>query len=128
MSSIEIHGTLRENGVVILDQQPNLPPGRVRLTIAPIIANEPQTQPQTPPELPQWAKDMARFRRNREQFPDEQLEPFWGMQVAWNMEGTQIIASAATDRELYAILKQSGIDSSEVVFDFIPDPFVSYIG
>jgi hypothetical protein len=33
MSSIEIHGTLRENGVVILDQRPNLPPGRIRLTI-----------------------------------------------------------------------------------------------
>ena len=32
--------------------------------------------------------DVLLFRRNRDQLPDEQLEPYWGKQVAWSGDGT----------------------------------------
>ena len=32
-NAIEIQGTLREDGTLLLDQQPNLPPGRVKVTV-----------------------------------------------------------------------------------------------
>ena len=34
--AIEIQGTLREDGTLVLDQKPNLPPGRVKVIIAPV--------------------------------------------------------------------------------------------
>jgi hypothetical protein len=34
-SAIEIQGTLREDGTLLLDQHPNLPPGRVKVTVQP---------------------------------------------------------------------------------------------
>ena len=35
-SAIEIQGTLREDGTLLLDQHPNLPPGRVKVTVEPV--------------------------------------------------------------------------------------------
>jgi hypothetical protein len=35
--TIEIQGTLREDGTLLLDQKPNLPPGRVRVTVQTIV-------------------------------------------------------------------------------------------
>ncbi len=34
-NAIEIQGTLREDGTLLLDQKPDLPPGRVKVTVAP---------------------------------------------------------------------------------------------
>jgi hypothetical protein len=36
-NAIEIQGTLREDGTLVLDEKPNLPPGRVRVTVQPIL-------------------------------------------------------------------------------------------
>jgi len=38
--AIEIQGTLREDGTLLLDQKPNLPPGRVRVMVQPANAVE----------------------------------------------------------------------------------------
>ena len=35
-NAIEIRGTLREDGTLVLDDRPNLPPGRVKVTIEPV--------------------------------------------------------------------------------------------
>src|SRR5258708_29964786 len=35
-NAIEIQGTLREDGTLVLDDNPNLPPGRVRVTVEPV--------------------------------------------------------------------------------------------
>ncbi len=35
-NAIEIQGTLREDGTLVLDQKPNLPPGRVKVTVEPV--------------------------------------------------------------------------------------------
>src|SRR4051794_10726944 len=32
-NTIEVQGTLREDGTLVLDQKPNLPPGRVKVTV-----------------------------------------------------------------------------------------------
>jgi hypothetical protein len=34
-NAIEIHGTLREDGTLVLDEKPNLPPGRVKVQMQP---------------------------------------------------------------------------------------------
>jgi hypothetical protein len=34
--AIEVQGTLREDGTLVLDDKPNLPPGRVRVTVEPV--------------------------------------------------------------------------------------------
>src|ERR1700722_9715675 len=35
-NAIEIHGTLREDGTLVLDDKPNLPAGRVKVTVEPV--------------------------------------------------------------------------------------------
>jgi hypothetical protein len=35
LNAIEIQGTLREDGTLLLDQKPNLPPGRVKVIVQP---------------------------------------------------------------------------------------------
>jgi hypothetical protein len=37
-STVEVQGTLRVDGTLVLDQKPNLPPGRVRVTVQPAEA------------------------------------------------------------------------------------------
>jgi hypothetical protein len=71
--TIEIQGTLREDGTLVLDDTPNLPPGRVKVTVEPM------------PDLTQtdvwqvleriWAGQRARGQvpRSREQI-DAELE------------------------------------------------------
>src|SRR4051812_43957308 len=33
---VEVQGTLREDGTLVLDEKPNLPPGRVKVTVEPV--------------------------------------------------------------------------------------------
>jgi hypothetical protein len=36
VNAIELHGTLREDGTLVLDDKPDLPPGRVKVTVEPV--------------------------------------------------------------------------------------------
>jgi len=72
-------------------------------------------------------RDPLLFRRNRDQFPEQQLEPFWGKQVAWSSDGTRIVASGDDHQQLYHLVRALGIDPLDVVDEFIPDPRVSYL-
>ncbi len=36
-NAIEVQGTLREDGTLVLDEKPNLPPGKVRVTLQPVL-------------------------------------------------------------------------------------------
>lgn len=72
-NAIEIQGTLREDGTLVLDQKPDLPPGRVKVTVE-SVADPNQT------EIVQffeqfWAEQRARGNvpRSREQI-DAELE------------------------------------------------------
>jgi hypothetical protein len=37
ISAIELQGTLREDGTLVLDEKPNMPPGRVKVTVQAIL-------------------------------------------------------------------------------------------
>jgi len=78
--------------------------------------------------FPEGWIDSVTFGRNRDQFTAEELRPYWGRHVAWNLEGTQILADGADHKEIYDRLKQLGIDPLLTVDDFVQDPEVSYIG
>jgi hypothetical protein len=68
--------------------------------------------------------DLAVFQRNVRQFSSEQLAPYWGKQVAYSADGTQILAAGDTDEELDALLARLGIGTDEVVFGYVDDPNV----
>jgi hypothetical protein len=70
--------------------------------------------------------DVLLFRRNRDQFPEEQLEPYWGKHVAWRGDGTCIVASGDGDEDLVRRLNTLGIHPASVVIEFINDPNLSY--
>ena len=76
--------------------------------------------------VPREPIDVLLYRRNRDQFPDELLEPYWGKQVAWSADGTRVVSSGDDLQQLYARLTALGVHPTEVVDEFIPDPNVSY--
>jgi len=72
-NAIELQGTLREDGTLVLDEKPNLPPGRVKVTVAPVSD---LTQTDVWQILEQiWAGQRARGHvpRSREEI-DAELE------------------------------------------------------
>jgi hypothetical protein len=76
--------------------------------------------------VPSEPIDVVLFRRNRDQFPDEQLEPYWGKQVAWSADGARIVASGDNHEDLDRRLRALGIHPASVVIEFINHPDVSY--
>jgi len=59
------------------------------------------------------------FNRNRNKFPPEELDKYVGQYVAWNPEGTAIIASADDLGALCAAVDASPYDPSECVLNWI---------
>jgi hypothetical protein len=64
------------------------------------------------------------FERNRQNFPQEELQKYVGQHVVWSWDGTRILAAdpdlATLDRRLIA----EGIDLGRVIHDFVDDPDV----
>jgi hypothetical protein len=75
---------------------------------------------------PEWP-DLSQFQQNRAKIPPEVLLPYVGQYVAWSLDGTRIVASAADEAELIAELRREGIDLGQVVLDHVPDPNVSWL-
>ena len=65
--------------------------------------------------------DGARYNRNRNQFPADELEHFAGQYVAFNAEGTRILGHGADHIAVETMLRSLGIDPSMVVFERIPE-------
>lgn len=65
--------------------------------------------------------DMKVFLENRHNFPPEELMQYAGQYIAWNMEGTGIIANAADLEEMYRQVEAAGFDPSQVVGSYL-DP------
>ncbi len=61
----------------------------------------------------------ACFLENRIKFPPTELLPYAGKHIAWNWDGTAIVASAATDGELFDKVSAIGLNPSRVVYDFV---------
>jgi hypothetical protein len=66
--------------------------------------------------------DMRQYLINRHQFPHEELEPYAGRYVAWNPEGTQILASDEDPGQVIDAVKALGYDPAETVIEAIPSP------
>ena len=59
--------------------------------------------------------DLEAFLTNRRDFPPERLRTFSGQYIAWNLEGTAIVASAPDEPALHDKLVELGIDPGQVV-------------
>ncbi len=65
--------------------------------------------------------DLSQFDENRSTFPTNKLLLFAGQQVAWSLDGTRIVAAAATRDDHDRRLESVGIDLGQVMHDYI-DP------
>jgi hypothetical protein len=70
----------------------------------------------------------SEFSRNLNAFPLEELAKYEGKYVAWNLEGTQILASGDNDRQVFEALKAAGLDPSQAVFSYVELPNEVYWG
>lgn len=59
---------------------------------------------------------------NRARFPEEELAKYYGKHVAWNADGTRIVASGNDDGEVITIADAAGYKREEVVFSYVPFP------
>lgn len=64
--------------------------------------------------------DLNRPFENRNTFPQEELARYHGLHVAWNLEGTQIVASGKDDLEVFQAVQSAGLDPAQVVFSYVP--------
>jgi hypothetical protein len=62
------------------------------------------------------------FAKNRAKFPLADLIAHRGEWIAFNADGTSIVAGAATLELLEERLKALGIDGQSVVFESVPGP------
>lgn len=67
------------------------------------------------------------YNRNRTSHPPEMLWPYINQYIAWQGDGMCILASGKDPYEVEAKLVAMGIDPSQVVFEFVPDPDISYL-
>lgn len=65
--------------------------------------------------------DLGLYAKNRRRFPLDQLIPYRGKYVAWSIDGTRILASGRSRKEVDKRLRAAGIDPGQVVGDYI-DP------
>lgn len=78
------------------------------------------------PTGPECGWILPQFEENRRKYPVEELWKLAGRHIAWNWEGTAIVASAYGHAALFAELERLGIPSGTVVFDYVDDPDMSY--
>jgi hypothetical protein len=69
--------------------------------------------------------EMERFQENRHRYPLEKLIPYEGFHVAWNYEGTEIVATGKSMEEVGNKVDAAGLPGNRVVFDYIDGPGAS---
>jgi hypothetical protein len=77
--------------------------------------------------LPREGWPHPDLANNQANFPTEELWKHIGKHIAWNWDGTQIVASDADEGELVRKLLAAGYDLSRVVLGYVDDPDVSYL-
>ncbi len=65
--------------------------------------------------------DQALYEVNRSKFPWEKLEPYRGQHIAFNWDGTEIIASASSYGELYDKLEEMGVPPECAVASYVDE-------
>lgn len=83
MSQIQVvvQGTLRADGTVVLDEKPNLPPGRVQVVVQALAE-----MPELPQDDPFWQRMQAMWagQRARGFVPRSQEEVEAEIQTGWD--------------------------------------------
>jgi hypothetical protein len=74
-----------------------------------------------PLDMPSYLEDRRKFLANRQRFPLDELAKYLGSWVAWSLDGTRIVASAANAEDLEERVRQAGEDFSQCVLEGIPD-------
>ena len=65
--------------------------------------------------------DMGLCEKNRAHFPQDVLMSYAGQHIAFNWDGTEIIASAPSDEELYDKLSEMGVPLACAVFSYVDE-------
>lgn len=68
--------------------------------------------------------DPNECTRNISNWSPKALAPYYGRQVAWSLDGKQILADGASYDELFENIDRLGL--KEYIIGFVPDPNVSY--
>ncbi len=64
----------------------------------------------------------AQFRKNRAAFPLAELARYQGQWIAFDPEGTKVIASAPTVGSVHKKVIEAGYDPQRVWFEGVPGP------
>lgn len=64
--------------------------------------------------------NMQLFQKNRQAFPPDKLAQYAGRYVAWNSDGTNILASDEDELRLAQSIRAAGYDSENVLIAFVP--------
>ncbi len=59
------------------------------------------------------------FTENHNKFPAEEYLRYAGKYIAWNLDATTILSSDDDEFQLVERLKQSGIDPSKVIVEYV---------
>ena len=70
----------------------------------------------------------ACFIENQRKFPADELLRYQGQHIAWSWDGSRILAADADHRALDQKLRDTGIDPLRVIYDYVEDGNVSYLG
>ncbi|MGL4552638.1 MAG: hypothetical protein ACRC33_15805 [Gemmataceae bacterium] len=71
--------------------------------------------------------DIVLFGKNRRRVDPASLTVYANKRIAWNGDGTCILASGTDYEDVIEELKRLGIPTDRVVFDWVPDPEVSQL-
>jgi hypothetical protein len=64
----------------------------------------------------------ALFRKNRAAFPLTELAKYQGQWIAFDLDGTKVIAAAPSLLECHGRVKAAGYDPENVGFEGVPGP------
>ena len=65
--------------------------------------------------------DLAQYESNRHKYPPERLMAYAGQSIAFNWNGTELVASAPSDAELLDRLAEMGVPRECVVFGYVDE-------
>jgi hypothetical protein len=63
--------------------------------------------------------DLARFQTNQRNVDPAAVLPYRGKHIAWNAEGTAVVASGDSYEALFEELDRLGIPTDQIVHDFV---------
>lgn len=65
--------------------------------------------------------DIQKYLKNRVRFPLEELAKHRGEWIAWNRDGSRIIANSSDPEALDDLIRAAGEDPQECLVEGIPD-------